>query len=192
MITTGSLVNGIQSTEAWKTYFGNPSGARLGLITAAQSIGSVAILPLVAILSDRIGRKYTLLSGIIVVIVSSIIMAASVNYAMLVVSRVLVGVGGMLITQPSPMLISELCFPTHRGKYTSLFWTCYYLGAILAAWSTFGTQKHFATENWAWRVPSILQAGYPIVQLLFVWFDLFPHPFFPCFLPHYQIRSFFI
>lgn len=89
---------------------------------------------------------------------------------MLVVSRVIVGIGGMLVTQPSPMLISELCFPTHRGKYTSLFWTCYYLGAILAAWSTFGTQKHFANNNWAWRAPSILQAGYPVIQLMFIWF----------------------
>lgn len=167
---TGSLVNGIQSTAAWKTFFGEPSGARLGLVTAAQSIGSVAILPFVAILSDRLGRKYTLLSGIIVVIIASIIMAASVNYAMLVVSRVIVGIGGMLLTQPSPMLISELCFPTHRGKYTSLFWTCYYLGAILAAWSTFGTQNRFPTNNWAWRIPSLLQAGYPIIQFLFIWF----------------------
>ena len=166
----GSLINGIQSTDAWKGYFGNPTGSRLGLVTASQSIGSVAALPVVGILSDRIGRKWTLIAGIITVIVASIIQAASVNYAMLVVSRVIVGIGGMLVTQPSPMLISELCFPTHRGKYTSLFWTCYYLGAILAAWSTFGTQKHFAGNNWAWRAPSILQAGYPIIQICFVWF----------------------
>lgn len=121
-------------------------------------------------LSDRLGRKKTLLSGIVTIIIASIIMACSVNYAMLVVSRIIVGMGGMLVTQPSPMLISELCFPTHRGKYTSLFWTCYYLGAILAAWSTFGTQKHLGDTNWAWRVPAVLQAGYPIIQLIFVWF----------------------
>lgn len=65
------------------------------------------------------------------------------------------------------MLISELCFPTHRGKYTSLFWTCYYFGAILAAWSTYGTQKHMGDRDWAWRAPSILQAAYPIIQLIF-------------------------
>lgn len=26
------------------------------------------------------------------------------------------------------MLIAELAYPTHRGKYTSAFWTMYYLG----------------------------------------------------------------
>jgi MFS family permease len=86
---------------------------------------------------------------------------------MFVIARLLVGVGGMLVTQPSPMLISELAMPQHRGKYTSLFWTCYYFGAILAAWSTYGTQKHIGDSDWAWRGPSILQAAYPIFQLCF-------------------------
>lgn len=40
----------------------------------------------------------------------------------------------MLVVQPAPMLIAELAYPTHRGKYTSAFWTMYYLGAILASW----------------------------------------------------------
>ncbi|KAI1622440.1 general substrate transporter [Exophiala viscosa] len=166
----GSMMNGLQATSSWKAYFNNPTGSILGVVNAAQSIGSVAILPLVAPLSDRLGRKWTLLIGIVTIIIASIIQAASVNYAMFVVSRIIVGAGGMLVTQPSPMLISELCFPTHRGKYTSLFWTIYYFGAILAAWSTYGTQKHIGNSDWAWRAPSILQAAYPIIQLCFWWF----------------------
>jgi len=79
-------------------------------------MGSVVALPVVGILSDRIGRKWTLISGIIVVIVSSIIQAAAVNYAMLIVSRVLVGIGGMLVTQPSPMLISEVCATSQENE----------------------------------------------------------------------------
>lgn len=163
-------MNGLQSTSSWKHYFGDPAGSRLGVVNAAQSIGSVISLPLIGYLSDAIGRKKTLISGIATIIAASIIQAASVNYSMFVVSRVIVGIGGMLVTQPSPMLITELCFPTHRGKYTSLFWTCYYFGAILAAWSTYGTQKHIGNSEWAWRAPSILQAAYPIVQLAFVWY----------------------
>ena len=49
-------------------------------------------------------------------------------------SRLVVGAAGMLVVQPAPMLIAELAYPTHRGKYTSAFWTMYYLGAILASW----------------------------------------------------------
>lgn len=162
-------MNGLQSIAEWKDYFGNPSGSVLGVVNAAQSMGSVISLPLVGILSDRIGRRWTLLSGAIVIIIASIIQAASVQYGMFVFARVLVGVGSMLVVQPSPMLITELAYPTHRGKYTSAFWTMYYLGAILASWASYGTQKHLAQSDWSWRVPSILQAGFPILQILFWW-----------------------
>ncbi|KAF2491808.1 general substrate transporter [Lophium mytilinum] len=164
----GSMMNALQALSQWKDYFGNPKGSVLGVVNAAQSIGSVISLPFVGWLSDKIGRKLTLLSGIITIVVASAIQAGSVNYGMFVFARVIVGIGSMLVVQPSPMLITELCYPTHRGKYTSLFWTIYYLGAILAAWTTFGTQK--VESTWSWRIPSIVQAGFPIVQLVFWWF----------------------
>ena len=160
-------MNGLQSLKQWNGYFGNPTGTRLGVVNAAQSIGSVLSIPLIGSVSDRFGRRPTLLTGIILIIIATIIQSASVNYAMFVVSRVIVGFGGMFVVQPSPMLIAELAYPTHRGKYTCAFWTMYYLGAILASWTTFGTQDFDGT--WSWRIPSILQAGLPLVQLAFWW-----------------------
>ncbi len=65
------------------------------------------------------------------------------------------------------MLIAELAYPTHRAKYTSAYWTMYYLGAILASWTTFGTQDY--TSSWSWRIPTILQIGYPCFQLCFLY-----------------------
>lgn len=111
-------MNGLQSISEWQNYFENPTGSILGVVNAAQSIGSVIALPVTGMLSDRIGRRLTLLSGAIVIVVASAIQAASVNYGMFVFSRVLVGIGSMLVVQPSPMLITELAYPTHRGKYT--------------------------------------------------------------------------
>lgn len=51
--------------------------------------------------------------------------------------------------------------------YRSAYWTMYYLGAILASWATFGTQSH--SSSWSWRIPSILQCGYPVLQLVFLY-----------------------
>lgn len=184
-------MNGLQSIPEWKRYFGNPTGSILGVVNAAQSIGSVVSLPVVGWLSDRLGRRLTLLLGSLTIVASSAIQAASVKYGMFVFSRVLVGVGSMLVVQPAPMLITELAYPTHRGKYTryvirkngqrinascadtdsfinSAFWTMYYLGAILASWTCYGTQRNM-TDDWTWRIPSIIQAGFPIVQILFWW-----------------------
>lgn len=178
----GSLMNGLQSLpqvrstcvssrgnrksltiKQWQSYFDHPTGSLLGLVNAAQSIGSVLILPIVGWLSDRFGRKVVLLSGIFGVIIATILQATATTYAQFVISRLVVGAAGMLVVQPAPMLIAELSYPVHRGRYTSAFWTMYYLGAILASWTTFGTQS--IASNMSWRIPTILQAGFPLVQL---------------------------
>ncbi|RAK88553.1 general substrate transporter [Aspergillus costaricaensis CBS 115574] len=163
----GSLMNGLQSLEQWQDYFNNPTGSLLGTIVAAQSIGSVIALPFLGNLCDWYGRKPILLAGLIIICIAAAIQCASVNLAMFIVARILIGIGGMFSSQPSPMLIAELAYPTHRGKYTSAYWTMYYLGAILSSWCTFGTQA--LSSSWSWRVPSILQAGYPLVQLAFLY-----------------------
>lgn len=80
-------MNGLQSISHWQSYFGNPTGEILGIVNAAQSIGSVISLPVVGYLSDKIGRRWTLLSGAVTIIVASAIQAASVNYGMFVFSR---------------------------------------------------------------------------------------------------------
>ncbi|KAL1889063.1 hypothetical protein Sste5346_009128 [Sporothrix stenoceras] len=162
-----SLMNGLQSLEQWKEYFHHPEGALLGTVVAAQSIGSLVALPFVGDFCDRFGRKPVLLAGIVIICISAAIQAASVNLAMLIVTRVLVGIGGMFSSQPSPMLIAELAYPTHRGKYTSAYWTLFYLGSILSSWLTYGTES--MSGSWSWRLPSLLQAGYPLVQLVFFW-----------------------
>lgn len=107
-------MNGLQSLKQWQDYFGNPAGALLGLVNAAQSIGSVIALPIVGWLSDRFGRRMTLTTGIIGVIVATIIQATSTTLAQFIVSRLVVGFAGMFVVQPSPMLIAELAYPTHR------------------------------------------------------------------------------
>ncbi|KAH7128762.1 hexose transporter-like protein [Dendryphion nanum] len=166
----GSMMNGLQALPSWKRDFGNPKGHTLGAVNAAQSAGAILMLPFVGWLSDGLGRKWTLLVGGVIVVIASVIQASSVNLGMFIFSRALVGIGAITISQPAPMLISELAYPTHRGIYTALFWTNYYLGAIIAAWSTYGLQKNSPDSHWAWRGPSILQGGLPILQLLFWWY----------------------
>jgi MFS family permease len=96
------------------------------------------------------------------------------------------GVGTAFMAQPSPIIIAELAYPTHRGKLTALFNTFYvsvasthrvwplintrqFFGAISAAWLTYGTIK--IDSDWSWRIPSLLQGAFPLVQLIF-WFAI--------------------
>lgn len=187
-------MNALQSLEQWRSYFGDPKGALLGTVIASQSIGCLIALPFVGDFCDRFGRKPVLLAGILLICAAAAIQGAAVNLPMFIICRLLVGFGGIFSSQPSPMLIAELAYPTHRGKYTSAYWTLFYLGkwpmllrldlvrgaagtvadevhhftgSILSSWVTFGTKD--LQSNWSWRIPSILQAGYPVVQLAFLW-----------------------
>lgn len=164
----GSLMNGLQSIVNWREYFDNPRGTMLGFINAAQNCGCVIILPFCGWLTDYIGRKWTIVAGLAGVVVATIIQATATNLAATIASRFIVGAAGMLAVQPAPLLIAELSYPSFRGKMTSLYWTFYYLGAILASWTCFGTQGR--SDTFSWRIPTILQAGFPLMQLLFIWF----------------------
>jgi len=87
---------------------------------------------------------------------------------MFLVSRFVIGFGLVFCNTYAPILIGELAHPKDRQVVTSLYQTTFYAGAILAAWVTFGT---FAMPNeWAWRIPSLLQVAPAFVQIVGVWF----------------------
>lgn len=163
----GSLMNGLQSLTQWRDYFHHPEGTMLGFINAAQNCGCFIVLPFCGWCTDKFGRKLTIFAGLVGIVVATIIQATATTVAQLIVSRFIVGAAGMFAVQPAPLLIAEMSYPSFRGKMTSLYWCGYYLGAILASWTCYGTDGR--GDTWEWRIPTILQAGFPCVQLVFLW-----------------------
>lgn len=164
----GSLMNGLQSMEEWREEFGHPKGTMLGLVNAGQSIGGVIVLPFGGYLSDTLGRKWTLIIGLTGIIIATAIQASGHVLGQLIASRFIVGFASVLAAQPAPLLVAELSYPTLRGKMTCLYWAFFYVGAILASWSCFGCSGR--GDSWAWRIPSILQGAFPVIQLTFLYF----------------------
>ncbi|KAI5928353.1 general substrate transporter [Camillea tinctor] len=160
----GSMMNGLQTLPQWKEFFGNPSGALLGLINAVYPLGGVVSLFVVTYVSDRYGRRLPMLIGLVTCIAFAIMQALAQDLATFVTARALIGFFGSFLGQPGPVIITELAYPTQRGKVTALYNTFYYFGSIFAAWCTFGTFKLQST--WSWRIPSLLQGAVPFVQLL--------------------------
>ncbi|KAI0886966.1 general substrate transporter [Annulohypoxylon maeteangense] len=164
----GSMMNGLQTLTQWKTFFGNPEGAILGMMNSIYPLGKVIALFLVTYVSDRWGRRLPIFMGLIACIGFAIMQGLAQNLATFVTARALLGFSTSFLSQPSPVVIAELAYPTQRGKATALYNTFFYFGAIFAAWCTFGTFKIQST--WSWRIPSILQGALPIVQLLGFYF----------------------
>jgi sugar porter (SP) family MFS transporter len=87
---------------------------------------------------------------------------------MFIGARLLIGFGLTFASNGAAMLITELAYPSYRATQTSLFNSLWYSGAIIAAWSTFGTFK--INSSWSWRIPSALQGIPSILQLALLWF----------------------
>jgi MFS family permease len=90
--------------------------------------------------------------------------ASSKQIPQFVIARFLIGWGLAFTVVASPLLLVELALPKHRGAIIAYFPTVWYLGAIIAAWTTFGTSK--IQSSWSWRIPSLLQ-GIPAVLQIF-------------------------
>ncbi|KAH7141898.1 general substrate transporter [Dactylonectria macrodidyma] len=164
----GSMMNGLQTLPQWREAFDNPEGAILGLMNAIYPVGKIIALALVTYLSDRFGRKRTIIIGAVTCVAIPFVQATSKNIPTFIASRALLGFFTSFMSQPSPIIITELAYPTHRGKLTALYNTSFYLGGIIAAWCTYSTFKF--QSDWSWRLPSMLQALIPAIQALCLYF----------------------
>ncbi|KAH0833758.1 hypothetical protein AYO21_04499 [Fonsecaea monophora] len=164
----GSMMNGLQSLTQWREYFDHPDASILGVMNAIYPIGKFFGLFLTAWANDRYGRKPPIIAGLILLVIGAAIQGAAQHVAMFIIGRLVLGFGTAFVAQAAPILVSELSYPTHRGKFTALYYNTYHLGAVIAAWSTYGTFR--INSNWSWRIPSILQGAVPLLQLCLVLF----------------------
>jgi MFS family permease len=119
------MMNGLQTLPQWRDYFNSPNASLLGLMNALYPIGKILAIFPSTWLSDRFGRKVPMWIGFVLLIFGAILQACAQNVPMFLVSRFTLGAATALIAIPSPILIAELSYPTHRGKLTALYNTFY-------------------------------------------------------------------
>lgn len=136
--------------------------------SSCRSIGSLVAIPFVPYTADILGRRTGVCIGCIIMILGVILQTISVNLKMFIAARFFLGFGIAIAHGSSPLLVTELVHPQHRATFTTIYNTTWYIGSFIAAWLTFGTNH--INNDWAWRVPSLVQALPSILQLSFVWF----------------------
>lgn len=118
-------MNGLQSVPQWRNYFGKPKGPVLGTVNAVYPIGKFFGVIVTAWVGDRFGRKLPMYIGLFLLILGAAVQGASQNIETFIVSRLILGIGTAFVSQPSPILISELAYPTHRGRLTAMYYSTY-------------------------------------------------------------------
>lgn len=105
-----------------------------GWYVGCALIGSIGGVACAGILSDRGGRKNTMILSAILFSASAIGCALASSFNELVIYRIIGGVGIGVVSIISPLYISEVSVPQYRGRLVSLYQlaiTIGFLGAYL-------------------------------------------------------------
>lgn len=164
----GSMLGGLQIIDRWQEALGHPKGTRLGTISNGTRYGQLGALLIAAPMIQRLGRRMPIIIGSCILLVGVALQAASINYDMFVVARVLIGFGNTIQNMACPILASELAHPFQRTQIIGIQNSTGSLGQIMAAWITYGTS--FMVSSWSWRLPSLLQAVSSVFQLVMMFF----------------------
>lgn len=95
------------------------------------------------------GRRISILVGAVSFFFGAILNAAAVNISMLIIGRILLGVGIGFGNQAVPLYLSETAPAKIRGAVNQLFQLTTCLGILIATLINYGTEQ---IHPWGWRL----------------------------------------
>ena len=105
-----------------------------GWYVGCALVGSIAGVIFAGVLSDKLGRKKTMILSAVLFSTSAIGCAIAANIDQLVIYRIVGGIGIGIVSIVCPLYISEVSPASHRGRMVSLYQlavTVGFLGAYL-------------------------------------------------------------
>ena len=153
----------ISGTIAQVTQLFQLDALQQGWYVGCALVGSIIGVLFAGILSDKLGRKMTMVISAVLFSTSALGCAISADFTQLVIYRIIGGVGIGVVSIVSPLYISEVSVAQYRGRLVSLYQlavTVGFLGAYLVnyqllSWVDSGAQlniswlnKIFVSEVW--------------------------------------------
>ncbi|KAK4097740.1 MFS general substrate transporter [Parathielavia hyrcaniae] len=81
--------------------------------------------------------------------------------------RFVLGFGNSLAQMASPLLLTEICHPQHRGPVTAIYNCLWNAGALLVSCIAWGTAN--IQNEWSWRSITLIQVVPSLIQLCGIW-----------------------
>lgn len=142
------------------------SSAQVGWVTSCILIGCALGVSIAGILSDLFGRKKILALSAVIFALSSLGAAFAGSYMILVIWRMLAGIGIGLTSLITPLYIAEMAPSNVRGKLVSVNQLAITIGIFIvyfvnAAIASNATQLWNVSTGWRWMmgvgvIPSLL------------------------------------
>ncbi len=127
------------------------SDAAFGFATSSGVLGCVAGPFLGAWMSDRYGRKKSLIIAGLLLAVSAVVTAIAPTIGIFNIFRIVGGVGCGICSVVSPMFIAEVSPPKSRGAMGLMYQVAIVIGALSAGVACYFLAKMLAPDvSWRW------------------------------------------
>ena len=120
-----------------------------GWFVGCALVGSIAGVAVAGVMSDRFGRKRTMLVSAVLFTVSAVGCALCADFQQLILYRIIGGVGIGVVSIVSPMYISEVAVARWRGSLVSLYQLAITVGFLAAYLVNFGILRSAETAHYA-------------------------------------------
>jgi MFS family permease len=156
-----SLMGAINAMKPYQETFGlSGEGSSTGIIFIVYNLGQIAAFPFCGFFADGYGRRVCIFVGCALVLVGTAVQATAHETGHFIGGRFLLGFGASIASAAGPAYIVELAHPAYRGTMAGLYNCTWWLGSILAGWTTYGSNVNL-DSSWAWRLPTVVQSIIP-------------------------------
>jgi len=131
-VAAGIVMLGVGIVGPILPFYALSFGVSYGVACMAISIFGVARLCMDAPagnIADKLGRKPLIVSGMVVLCVSSLIAAFAQDILQLLLARFVQGIGSALYTTTAMTLVADIAPPEKRGSYLGYYQGSFFLGA---------------------------------------------------------------
>ena len=164
------VIAGVVASPDFKARF-NPSGPEEGAVVSVFTGGAFFGAMFAGPAGDYFGRRLTILIGSIIFILGGGLQTGAMSLEYLYAGRVIAGVGVGFLVMIIPLYQAEIAHPSIRGSVTALQQFMLGIGALVASWTTFGTNKNFAdNDSMQWRLSLGIQIVPAVVLGLLIMF----------------------
>ncbi|KAI9823105.1 MAG: hypothetical protein M1826_000256 [Phylliscum demangeonii] len=149
------VMSGIITGPYFKDYFNQPSRAEMGTMVAILEVGAFVASLGVGRIGDIVGRRKTILYGSIIFFVGGALQAFATGMPMMLLGRIIAGVGVGALSTIVPVYQSEISPPHNRGQLACIEFTGNISGYAASVWVDYFCS--FIESDHAWRIPLLMQ-----------------------------------
>lgn len=149
------VMSGIITGPYFKDYFNQPTRAEIGTMVAILEVGALVASLSVGKMGDLLGRRRTIFYGAVVFIVGGACQTFATGMPMMMLGRIIAGLGVGALSTIVPVYQSEISPPHNRGKLACIEFSGNIFGYMCSVWVDYFCS--YIENDWAWRIPLLVQ-----------------------------------